>query len=278
MNTKEYYHQRMYNYLRLKGSTSVSTLTVYKSTLDIILKHFEQPETADLLQIQNFALQFKNDHTRKNICVILRWLYNKVLNRNMQWHELPYPKRKQKVQPVYNHDDIIKVMQAIRSPKQKAMLALMIDCGLRISEPCAIYIKDCSSKNRSITLRSAKGDNDRVIYPSPFVWQLIKTYWNTLKTKPATYLFEGEKPNMPYTETSIRQFLKHYCKKCNVKYVGSHAIRRHTGTWMVENEVPLTVAANILGHKSVKTLEKHYVIHSPLYMKKVASPLAQLSA
>lgn len=129
----EYYHKRLHNYLRLSGSKSVSTLTVYKSTLDIILKHFPEPDNADLLQIQEFALTFKNDNTRKNVCVILRWLYNKCLNRNIQWYELPYPKKKQKVQPVYKQHDIMKVLHTITNEKQKAMLALIIDCGMRVS-------------------------------------------------------------------------------------------------------------------------------------------------
>jgi len=270
---KEYYHQRLVNYIRLSGY-SINTLTVYRSTLDLILAHITDPPNTSILQLQEFAAKFKNDNTRKNICVVLRWLYIKVLGINIEWYELPYPKKKLKVQPVYQHEDIVKVMDVTTSLKQKAILALMIDCGLRISEPCTIYLKDCNSKARSIILRSAKGDNDRVIYPSVYVWQRIKEYWHHQKIKPEKYLFEGDKKNMPYTTTSIRMFLKRSCRKVNVKYLGAHAIRRHTGTWLVENNTPLTLAANILGHKSVKTLEKHYVIHSPSYMKSIATPLA----
>lgn len=83
-----YYHKRLYNYLRLIGSESVDTLTLYKNTLNVVLSNFPEPEKVDLLQIQEFALTFKNDNTRRNVCVLLRWLYNKVLDRKIQWFEL----------------------------------------------------------------------------------------------------------------------------------------------------------------------------------------------
>lgn len=271
----EYYHKRLLNYLRLSGSNSLSTLTVYRSTLDLILTHFPEPEKVDLLDIQEFAIKFENDNTRKNVCVILRWLFNKCLNLNIQWYELPYPKKKLKVQPVYQEADIMKVLDVIKNEKQKALLALIIDCGLRVSEPCSILLTDCNSKNRSIIIRSAKGDNDRTVYPSAHVWKLIRVYWNAWKEQqPKKYLFEGQKTGLPYTEESVRGFLKAGCKKAGVKYLGVHAIRRFTGTWEIENKVPLTVTASKFGHKGTRTLEKHYVIHSPTYLRESASPLA----
>lgn len=275
---REYYQQRLVNYLRLSGSKSVSTFTVYQSTLNLILNRFPDPEKADLLQIQEFAIGFTNDNTRKNICVVLRWLFNKCLNRNIQWYELPYPKRKQKVQPVYQQADIMKVLHTITNEKQKALLALVIDCGLRVSEPCRILLTDCNSKNRSIIIRGAKGDNDRTVYPSENVWKLIKIYWQAWQgQQPVKYLFEGHRPSLPYTEESVRGFLKANCQKAGVKYLGVHAIRRFTGTWEIENGVPLTVTANKFGHKGTRTLEKHYVIHSPVYLKNSLSPMAALA-
>jgi integrase len=258
----------------LKGYSQTNTYEIYKSHLNTILKKFPEPEEIDLLQIQDFAAQFKNDNTRKNVCVILRWLFNSVYNRNIQWYELPYPKFKKKVQPIYSEENIFKVLTSIQNEKQKAILALIIDCGLRISEPCGILIADCNSKERSIVLRSAKGDNDRVIYPSPKVWDLIKVYWNEWKKqKTEKYLFDGQKPGMPYCETSIRQTIKKHCNKTGVKYLGVHAIRRFMITWSIEREVPISVVASKAGHASTKTVERSYIIHSPTYLRNTASPL-----
>lgn len=275
LSTADYCHKRLFLYCRMKGYTITNTYQVYRAILNQILAHFPEPESAGIIAIQEFASSFQNNNTRRNICIILRWLFNTVYNRELNWRSLPYPKRTKKVQPIYAQQEILKVLHSIPNQKQKAILALMIDCGLRVSEPCTILIKDCNSKERSIVLRDAKGNHDRIIYPSQSVWDLIKIYWHTWHKQPSDkYLFDGQEAGKPYTENSIRAFLKMYCKKAAVPYKGTHAIRRFNGTWMVENNVPTTVAAERLGHKSTRTLEKHYIIHAPVYLKQVASPLS----
>lgn len=279
MNTEglsvyDYCHKRLFLYCKLNGYSMINTYPVYKAILNQILSRFQDPENTGLLSIQEFASSFNNDNTRRNICIIIRWLFNTVYQKNIDWKELPYPKRKKKVQSVYSERDILKVLHLITNEKQKAILALIIDCGLRISEPCAILIKDCNSKDRSITLRSVKGDNDRVIYPSQFVWDLIKVYWNKWhKESGDKYLFDGQIKGRPYTKHSISSFLKMYCNIAGVKFLGTHAIRRFTGTWWIENNIPLNIAAQKMGHSSSRTLEKHYLIHSPTYLKNINSPL-----
>lgn len=274
LNIYDYCHKRLFNYCRLKGYSKTNTYAVYKAILETILHQFPNPEIAKLTQIQDFAASHKNDNTRKNICVVIRWLFNSVYSKNIDYRELPYPKKKKKVQSVYSQEDILKVLHSVKNEKQKAILALIIDQGLRISEPCDILLTDCNSKQGSITLRSGKGDNDRIIYPSPGVWKLIKTYWNKWgKEAPKVYLFEGQKKGEPYTPTSIRETIKRYCGVAGVKYLGVHAIRRFTITWSIENDVPISVMAQKVGHSSVKTIENHYAIHSPTYLKGIKTPL-----
>jgi integrase len=274
LSTYDYCHKRLFNYIQLKGYSYSNTYTVYKSILDSILAKFPEPIKIGLLEIQDFAAEFKNDNTRKNICVVLRWLFNTVYNKNLNWSDLPYPKKKRKIQSVYLKEDILKVLNAITNEKQKAIMALIIDCGLRVSEPCSILISDCNSKEKSIVLRSAKGDNDRIIYPSENVWILIKKYWNKWdKSVNDKYLFDGQIKGNPYTSRSITETLQRYCKITGVKYLSPHSIRRFNITWQVENEVPATVVAQKVGHTSSKTIEKHYLIHSPTYLRNTLSPL-----
>lgn len=272
MEQRDYYYQRLRNYLSLQGSKSVSTWTTYKSNLDLILTEFPEPDKATLLEIQNFALEFPNDNYRKNICVLIRWLFNKVLNRNIQYYELPYPKKKRKVQPIYTQEETIKILSATKSPKQKAILALIIDQGLRISEPLSIRFSDCNMDERSMIIRGTKGDNDRTIYPSQYVWDLIEGYLNVWHRTPQVYVFEGDKAGYPYTDSSIRQFVERSCKKCGVEYKKVHAFRRYLITWSIENKVDITAVADKVGHKGINTIQKHYLIHSPTYLRQIQSP------
>jgi len=277
LSTYDYCHKRLFLYCRLNGYSKTNTYPVYRAILNQILKQFPEPEEVGLIAIQGFASTFTNDNTRRNICIILRWLFNTVYNNKLDWRELPYPKKRKKVQPIYAKEDILKVLNSIKNTKQRAILALIIDCGLRVSEPCGILISDCNSKERKIILRSTKGNNDGVIYPSQYVWDLIAVYWKQWGKKLSDkYLFDGQVKGNPYTKRSISAFLETHCKECEVKFLGTHAIRRFTGTWWVENNVPIAVAADKMRHSSSRTLEKHYLIHSPTYLKEIKSPLSQI--
>lgn len=273
LTLKEYCEKRLFNWCVLKGYSQGNTFPVYKGYLNMILNSLPEPEKIGLLEIQKFALSFKNDHTRRMICILIRWLYDNIYKKPIDFRDLPYPKRRIKVQPIYAQENILKVLSVIKNPKHKAIIGLMIDQGLRVSEPCKIHIADYTTDK--IILRSAKGDNDRIIYPSAFAFDLIEKYLTSLKEKPKHYLFEGQLKGQPYTTSSIRTFLEFYCRLAKVEYLGTHAIRRMTGTWWVENKVPDEVAAKKLGHQSVKTLHRHYIIHSPTYLKNIPTPLTE---
>lgn len=260
----------------MKGYSMDNTFPVYRDTLNKILRNFPKLETAPLIEIQEYMTSITNDNTRKMSCVVIRWAFNTVLHNPIDWRDLPYPRKSTKIQPIYTEQEMIKVFGSVKHKKQKAILGLLIDRGMRIKEPLKIKITDCDSKKGQIILRQAKGKRDRFVFPSPFVWELIKDYWNELDDKPITYLFEGDISGSQYTATSIRKFIKRHCKAIGVEYKGVHAIRRLVGTWWVENGVPETVAADTLGN-SVKSLHKHYLIHSPSYMQKIPSPLQPTS-
>lgn len=271
----EYLEKRLFNYVVLSGGSQANTFSVYKSHLYRILNRFPNPEKTTLLQIQDFCAEIEKDVSRKNRCVVVRWLYNKVLGRNIEYYELPYPRKKKKVQPVYSFEEAMKILNIIENEKHKALVALIIDCGLRISEPCKIVIKDCHSKERSIVLRGNKGDNDRIIYPSEPVWKYIKIYWKEFKKQITdTYLFDGERRGCPYTTSSVRAIIKKACFKSGVEYKKVHAFRRFNITWSVENKIPISVVADKCGNSS-RTIEKHYLIHSPTYLKSLPTPLTQ---
>jgi len=119
LSTYDYCHRRLFLYCRLNGYSKTNTYPVYRAILNQILKQFPEPERVGLIAIQEFASTFTNDNTRRNICIILRWLFNTVYNQNLDWRELPYPKKRKKVQPIYAKEDILKVLNSIYAqPKE----------------------------------------------------------------------------------------------------------------------------------------------------------------
>lgn len=268
----EQYQKEWISFIRHKRST----YKAYTSSVQWYLTRINKPPLeVTYHEMRELFLQIEKKNTLNSVITAIRQFYLHVLGKELDWRQLPYTAKQKKIQAIYTQQEILKVLQSVKNQKQKAILGLIIDCGLRISEPCTIKIADCNSKQGKIILRGGKGDNDRIIYPSEFAWSLIRKYWKSLPFKPEKYLFEGQHKNTPYTPESIRAFVKEHCLKAGVQYLGIHAIRRFTGTWKVENGVPETVVADSLGHKSVQTLHKYYLIHSPSYLQNTKTPLCR---
>lgn len=265
-------------YLRLKKFT-VKTFKAYSWPIAWFLKQINQkPEDLSTLQIREILCRQEKPAMLDVAVTAVRQFYLHVLARELDWKQLPYPKIPRKIQPIYTEHEINKLLPAITNAKHKAIILLMIDCGLRVSEPCSILIADCNADKQSLIIRSGKGQQDRTVYPSSAVWEIFIAYLDSILPTPHKYLFEGDCPGRPYSTRSIQQFLRHYCHKANIQYKTPHAIRRFNGTWSIENGVPITAIANNHGHKSVKTTEKHYIIHSPSYLKELPSPMKTLMA
>lgn len=273
----EYADKVLFNYCRLKGYSQTNTYGVYRSNLFVILSGLPKLEKSSILEIQDFAATYKNDSTRKNICVVIRWLWKYVFNSEIDWRLLPYPKYKKKVQPIYSYDEAMAILSNLENEKQEAIVGLMIDAGARIGEPCSIFLTDYFPKERKIILRSNKGDEDRIIFISENVLTLINNYQSKWYKPTVKYLFEGLNKGEPYTQASIRAFFKRACFRANVEYKKVHALRRFNITWSVENGVPLSVTALKVGHKTTRTIEKSYIIHSPTFLKSVQSPMTNIN-
>jgi len=269
------WEKHLFLWCKNKEYSMENTFIKYRDILRQILRKFPNLESTPLIEIQEYTASIENPFTRNNTLVIIRWAFDVVLKSPIDCRDLPYAKKPRKIQPIYTESEALKIIAATKSQKQKSILALIIDCGLRASEPCSIYLSDCNMDEQRIIIRQAKGNKDRIIYPSAYVWELLQCYIDCWHTAPEKFLFEGEKKNMPYTTSSIRQFTERSCKISGVEYKGIHAFRRFNGSWKVQNGVPETVVADLLGN-TIKTLHKHYLIHSPNYLRNTASPLQNI--
>lgn len=276
MNTETInWEKHLYIWCKLKEYSMSSTFISYRDSLRNILKKFPHLERASLLEIQEYVIGIPNPNTRKNTLVVIRWAFDVVLHRPIDWRDLPYPKRKRKIQPIYTHEEVIALYQSIKNEKQKAIFALLVDQGLRISEVCRIQISDCNSKECNIIIRSAKGGNDRIVYPSGPVWGLIKRYWNAYdKSLSDRYLFDGQRKGQIYAPESIRGFIKQHCKLTGIEYKAVHSFRRYSITWSAEHGASLDALAQRSGHQTTKTIYRHYLYHSKRYIQNAASPLS----
>lgn len=150
------------------------------------------------------------------------------------------------------------VLKNLKSKHHKVIILLMLDCGLRVSEACAIKFKNFDFKNRTITLQSLKkkAKSLRSIPISDRLYQCLGDYLHTYKKEfnPNSFLFPSKKNENSYiSRKTIWGVLKNLKNKTAIQNLHPHTLRHSFATHHLSAGTSLAEIKEMLGHKSYNT-------------------------
>jgi len=114
--------------------------------------------------------------------------------------------------------DLIAFFQVIDSVRDRLIFLLMLRCGLRVSEVCALAWDAIDLSAGTVRITRGKGQVDRIVYLSPDVTQALEV-WRNHHT-PGRYLF----PSRTHTKDHLSRY------QINVlmdQYLGAAGLTRH---------------------------------------------------
>ena len=161
------------------------------------------------------------------------------------------PRRSHKLPTVLGEAEVIRLLQATRNLKHRAILALLYSCGLRIGELLQLEWKHIDLERRQVWIRNGKDHEDRQVVLAERIIPLLENYRNTYR--PAIYFAEGS-PGERYSPSSIRAFLKRSAKRANIlKRVTPYTLRHSYATHLLEKGVDIRLIQELLGHAKPET-------------------------
>lgn len=147
--------------------------------------------------------------------------------------------------------DVTAFFKVIDSVRDRLLFLIMLRCGLRVSEVCALRWDDLDWEDSTFRINNGKGQVDRIVYFSTDVAQTLKT-WQACPRKNA-YLFpsrEGQHASLQRTRVS--SLMKGYLTAANItKPYSPHCLRHTFATELLNAGVPLEVLKELLGHKAL---------------------------
>ena len=150
-------------------------------------------------------------------------------------------------------DSEIEAIFSLLTPRDRAVFAVCLYTGCRISEALSIRFSDIS--NCVITIRKAntKGKRGSRSLPiSPSLETILNDYLRI--TFPGDFLFPGRDGTKPLTTAYADLTLRQACQKLGFKGISTHSFRRTALTRMHARGVPLRTIQRISGHSSLATL------------------------
>ncbi len=153
--------------------------------------------------------------------------------------------------------------------RNKAMIALLYGCGLRIEEATSLNISSIPNANTNQVIRIlGKGNKERLVPILPFVLDLIKGYAESIPQEIKKKLIAlSEKNNIPLflgekgeriSPRIIQRIVENIRNELNLdESFTPHALRHSFASHLLNNGVDLRTLQELLGHSSLVATQRY---------------------
>ena len=256
---------------------SEATAKNYGSAITLFLNKHEVSRPSDINadQIIKYLLDFENLSTRRNAhsAIKLFYKFKSKHGESSKFRFIPYPEKPDTLPIHVNKAEFLKIISVCENKKHRAIICLMFDCGLRVSEVVNLKLKDIDDSNMLLNIIQGKGRKDRKVKFTPVLYKVLMDYYN--EYLPQDYLFNGQFKSQ-YSIKSCQEVVKQLTAKAGItKDFTPHKFRHGYAMTLLENGSTLDEIGNQMGHNSKKTTEIYARMNNNV-IQKIESPLEQI--
>ena len=259
---------------------------------DIDVEFLRSIKTYDIFEFMNFVADERNNmsSTRQRKSSSLKsffkylTVHEKLLTENPTENLTP-PKTKKALPHFLSLEQSIELLNAVDGPdseRDRCILTLFLNCGMRLSELVSINISDVIHNNSTVRILG-KGNKERMVYLNQACMESIEQY---LAVRPKDGVIDRNALFLSARRTRISpktvQFMvKKYLAKIGLTGPGYsvHKLRHTAATLMYRyGDVDIRVLQDILGHANLGTTEIYTHTSSSQMEKAINSnPLAKVT-
>jgi len=270
-------HDQMREDLLLKAYSPHTQNSYLRCARHFAGHYMRSPQDMGEKEVRDFLLHLIRDRkaspaTQDMYVNALKFLYTITLKRPEVVKDISHPKRPQTLPVILSPEEVLRIFEAIRSVKYKAIIATAYAAGLRVSEVCGLRIADIDSQRMRIHVRAGKGKKDRYVMLGESLLALLRQYYQAARPK-GEYLFPGQKPQRHLTTTAVNKVLRQVIAATGLsKRVTMHTLRHCFATHLLEAGTDIRILQVLLGHSSIRTTLRYTHITDRL-VQKLVSPL-----
>jgi integrase/recombinase XerD len=256
-----------------------STIDKYLRCARHFVRHYMRPaEELGEPEVRGFLLhlvrvQGAGPFVHKMHVAAIRFLYTITLRRPEVVHWLPSPKVPRSLPVILSGTEVLALLEAVESPKYRAILMCAYGSGLRVSEACTLTPADIDSKRMVIHVRLAKRSRDRYVMLGGRLLEALRIWWRVEKPARDAYLFSGAVAGSHISRDAVRTALRKAAVAAGVeKRTYPHLLRHSFATHLLESGTDIRVIQKLLGHGSIRTTERYTQV-STAHVGRTKSPL-----
>ena len=258
------YLERFSHYLTEHGITHVTEITV--SHIHAFIQFTAAAHSTATVYCTSSMLR-----------VLFRYLYeNQIISQNLAL-SVPSVKcsKKSKVPSAYSQEEIQKILSCIDrgNPKGKrdyAMVLIAAQLGIRASDICELEFDNFKWESNTIELKQSKTNEPIVLPLLNDVGEAVIDY-----IKYGRPIIDGKHvflclsvPIGRMNASTLHSIVTYYMNKAGIpipegKKHGPHALRHSLASALLNNNTPMPVISEILGHTSSQTTSEYLKIDIP---------------
>ncbi len=155
--------------------------------------------------------------------------------------------------PVWlTEEEVDRLIDACETIKERAIVTLMYEAALRVSELCNLTVDDVDLRKGEVRVRG-KGGKERVV---PIGMRAIRALevWLSVRPQDSPYLFPGRSPGEPIDRTTVFKMIKRLAQKAGIeKNITPHTLRHSRATLLRRKGMDIGELRVFLGHSDIST-------------------------
>ena len=178
------------------------------------------------------------------------WLQRENLLPNNPMVNLTAIKHTKVVRKPFTAVELVQMNEAVKTTRDKALIAFMCSTGCRVSEVCSVNKSDVNFQSLQLKVLG-KGNKERVVYIDEVTAMLLQRY---ISEREDSYkaMFVGKGTDR-LTPSGVRTMLKKISQETGIENIHPHRFRRTLATSLINNGMPIQEVATILGHEKIDT-------------------------
>lgn len=267
--------QQMIGAMQVRG-LALRTQETYVDALARMARHFgRSPAELDAGQIEAYMLYLSKDLKRSfstinQVSSASRFLFRHVLKREDRGLEPPVARAPQRQPELLGREQLARLLAACGNPMMRMLLQVLYASGLRVSEACALRVRDIDSEADRMCLRvvQGKGGVDRYTLLSPTLLALLREHCRRYgcHRREADWLFFNPHSGEPVSVGGVQRHYAGAKRDARITKGGStHTLRHCCATHLLEAGVDLHTICSLLGHKHIETTRRYLHLISPQF-------------
>ncbi len=206
--------------------------------------------------------------------------YSRAINHFLLWAKAEgetvgvkaqLPRLPKKLVEVLSREEIQQLEDAARTERDKLIVRLLADSGIRVGELLGLRTTDLVEQGRNHYIKvRGKGQRDRLV-PVPRLYRRLHVFMDrgrpTEAVSSRVFISHRRRPNgdyQPLTTSGVDQMIRHLATGAGIsKRVYPHLLRQSFATWQLTRGMNPIQLAQILGHSSLAMIHEVYSHLSP---------------